>query len=147
MAKAGTANFHEMVLEVETDTPGTYARICGLTGRGIQRQHNMSVTPVPDCDDESLPASNERAVESSDVTISATGVWARQSHELMLDWWYGGATKNIRVKHVNAEAGDTEYETGPAYLQSIANQADRGAKVTAELNIEFDGIPTRTAKA
>jgi hypothetical protein len=147
MAKAGTANFHQMVLEVETETPGTYAKLCGLTSRGIQRQHNMQTSEVPDCDDESLPAAVERAVQSSEVTISGSGVWASQSHETMLDWWYSGQTKNIRVKHANAAVGDTEYETGPAYLQSISNQAERGQKVTAEISIEFDGLPTRTAKA
>lgn len=146
MAKAGTANFHQMVLEVETDTPGTYAKLCGLTSRGVNRQHNMQTSEVPDCDDESLPAAVERAVQSSEVTISGSGVWASQSHETMLDWWYGGATKSVRIKHVNASVGDTEYETGPAYLVSISNQAERGQKVTAEISIEFDGLPARTAK-
>ncbi|BCH32639.1 hypothetical protein MesoLjLc_45690 [Mesorhizobium sp. L-8-10] len=147
MAKAATANFHQMVLEVETDTPGTYAKLCGLTSRGVNRQHNMQTSEVPDCDDESLPAAVERAVQSSEVTISGSGVWAAQSHETMLDWWYSGATKNVRIRHVNALVGDTEYETGPAYLASISNQAERGTKVTAEIAIEFDGLPTRTPKA
>lgn len=148
MARAGTANFHQMVLEVETAPgSGTYAKLCGMTSRGINRQHNMQTSEVPDCDDESLPAAVERAVQSSEVTISGSGVWASQSHETMLDWWYDGATKKIRVQHVNAAVGDTEYETGNAYLVSISNQAERGTKVTAEIAIEFDGIPTRTAKA
>ena len=147
MAKAGTSNFHQMVLEVETDTPGTYAKLCGLTSRGINRQHNMQTSEVPDCDDESLPAAVERAVQSSEVTISGSGVWASQSHQTMLDWWYSGQTKSVRVQHANAAVGDTEYETGNAYLVSISNQAERGQKVTAEISIEFDGLPTRTAKA
>lgn len=147
MARATTANFHQMVLEVETDTPGTYARLCGLTSRGINRSSNMSTSEVPDCDDESLPASLERAVQSQEVTISGSGVWAAQAHETMLDWWYSGATKNVRIQHVNAAVGDTEYETGAAYLVSINNQAERGTKVTAEIEIQFDGIPTRTPKA
>lgn len=148
MARAQTANFHQLVIEVETTSgSGVYSRLCGLTSRGINRQSNMSTSEVPDCDDESLPAAVERAVQSQEVTISGSGVWAAQSHETMLDWWYSGATKNIRVQHVNAAVGDTEYETGTAYLVSINNQAERGTKVTAEISIEFDGIPTRTAKA
>jgi hypothetical protein len=86
-------------------------------------------------------------VQSQEVTISGSGSWASQSHETMLDWWYSGATKNIRIQHVKAASGDTEYESGAAYLVSISNQAERGTKVTAEIAIEFDGIPTRTAKA
>jgi hypothetical protein len=148
MARAGTANFHQMVLEVET-APGSgiFAKLCGLTSRGVNRQSNMQTSEVPDCDDESLPAAVERAVQSQEVTISGSGVWASQSHETMLDWWYGGQTRSIRVQHVNAAIGDTEYETGNAYLVSISNQAERGTKVTAEIAIEFDGLPTRTAKA
>lgn len=146
MARATTANFHQMVLEVEwVAESGTYTKVCGITGRGINRQHNMQTSEVPDCDDESLPAGVERAVQSSEVTVSGTAVWAKESHGKLMDWWYSGQTKNIRIQHVNAEVGDTEYETGPAYLQSLSNQADRGTKVTAELAIEFDGLPTRTA--
>ncbi|ABF71266.1 p014 [Rhizobium phage 16-3] len=147
MARATTANFHQMVLEVEvTAGSGVYSKLCGLTSRGINRQSNMSTSEVPDCADESLPAAVERAVQSQEVTISGSGVWAAESHEVMLNWWYSGATKSIRVQHVNAAVGDTEYETGNAYLVSISNQAERGTKVTAEISIEFDGIPTRTAK-
>ena len=148
MARATTANFHQMVLEVEwVASSGVYAKVCGLTGRGINRSHNMSTSEVPDCDDESLPAAVERAVQSSEVTVSGTGVWSKESHGKLLDWWYSGGTKNIRIQHVLSEVGDTEYESGAAYLQSINNQADRGTKVTAELAIEFDGVPTRTDQA
>lgn len=143
-----SAEFQHLVVEVETDVEGTFTKVCGITSRGINRQHNMQTTEVPqDCDDESLPAAIERAVQSSEVAISGSGVWASQSHEMMLDWWYSGAKKNIRVKHVNAAVGDTEYETGLAYLVSLNNTVEKGQKVTAELDIQFDGVPTRTAKA
>jgi hypothetical protein len=148
MARAVTENFHEMVLEVET-TPGsgTYAKLCGLTSRTINRTSNMQTSEIPDCDDESLPASVERAVQSQEVTVSGTGTWAAQSHGTMIDWWASGATKKIRIGHLKAEPGDTEYETGPAYLTQLNNTAERGQKVTAEIQIEFDGLPTRTAAA
>lgn len=145
MARATTANFHQMVLEVETTLgSGVYSKICGLTSRGINRQHNMQTSEVPDCDDESLPASVERAVQSSEATISANGVWAAQSHEMLLDWWESGAVKSIRIYHANATTGTTQYETGNAFLVSVNNAVERGQKVTAELDIQFDGIPTRT---
>lgn len=148
MVKPTTSKFEHMVLEVETGTPGVYSKICGITSRGIQRQHNMDTTEVPaDCDDESLPAVVERAVQSSEVTISASGVWAQQSHQTMMDWWYSGQTKNIRIRHANAAVGDTEYESGPAYLTQLSNQVEKGQKVEADIEIEFDGVPTRTAKA
>jgi hypothetical protein len=147
MAKPVTENFHEMVVEVEvTPGSGTYSKICGVTGNAVNRSHNMSTSEVPgDCDDEAVPAVVERAVQSSEMTISGTAVWAAQSHGLMMDWWYSGATKNIRVGHLKAEAGDTEYETGPAYLANLNHSRERGQKVTAEIEIQFDGLPTRTA--
>jgi hypothetical protein len=147
MVRAVTENFAEMVLEVETEVPGAFARICGLTSRTVNRTSNMSTSEVPDCDDEALPAAVERAVQSQEVAISATGVWAKQSHGMMSDWWYSGATKNIRIGHLKADVGETEYETGPAYLVSLNNVGERGNKVTAEIDIQFDGLPTRTPKA
>lgn len=125
--------------------PAVWTKICGLTQRGVERTHNMQTTEVPDCDDESLPASVERAVQSSEVTASGTGVWAAQSHETMLDWWYSAATKYIRIGHLKAPTGDTKYEQGPAYLTQLNNAAERGTKVTADISIEFDGLPARIA--
>lgn len=143
-----TGKFEHLIVEVETATPGTFTKICGITSRGIQRQHNMNTTEVPqDCDDESLPVALERDIQSSEVTISGSGVWAAQSNEMMLDWWYSGATKNVRVNHALSAVGDTQYETGPAYLVSVSNQAEKGQRVTAELEIQFDGVPTRTPRA
>ncbi|WP_421406837.1 phage tail tube protein [Agrobacterium tumefaciens] len=149
MAKPVTEDFHQMVLEVETETPGTWAKICGITGRTISRTTNMSETEVPaDCDDESLPNDVEITPQSQAVTIAGTAVWARQSHEMMMDWWYLAQRKNIRVAHLNAAVGDTEYETGFAYLTNMNDDAQKGqGKVTREIEIRFDGIPTRTAKA
>ena len=150
MAKANTAKFSQYVLEVEFDpgrNPNTFTKVCGLVSRGMNRQHNMAVTAVPDCADENLPSQNQRSVDSSDVSISGIGVYARQSHQKMLDWWYGGHTLNVRIKHVKAIRGETEYESGPAYLVSLNETAEKSAgAVTSELSIEFDGVPTRTAK-
>lgn len=144
---ADTAKFSQMVLEVETETPGTFARICGLTSRGINRSHNMQTTEVPPCDDEDAPSQLERAVQSSEVTINASGSWASTSHEMLLDWWYSAQPKNVRIHHVKAAVGDTEYETGPAYLVVYPNSVEKGQKVTmGDLDIQFDGLPVRTAR-
>jgi len=64
----------------------------------------------------------------------------------MMDWWYNGQVKNIRIQHVKAAVGDTEYETGPAYLVNLNNAVEKGQKVSADIEIQFDGVPTRTAK-
>lgn len=148
MAYATVANFAQTVLEVEfTPNSGVYAKVCGLTSRDITRTSNMATSEIPDCDDESLPAAVEQEVQSQEVATTASGVWSAESHELLLDWWYSGQPLNIRMHHVKATTGTTEYESGPAFLTSIANKAARGTKVTADLNLVWSGIPVRTPKA
>jgi predicted secreted protein len=152
MTRAVTAKYEELVLEVEfTASSGTYTAVCGLTDVTINRTSNVDETEIPDCDDESLPLAIERAVRSQSVSVSASGVWALSSHEAMMDWWYSGATKVARVRNVKAAndgtSGDTTHETGPALLTTLNNSRTKGQKVTAEIEIQFDGVPTRTAKA
>lgn len=149
MAKPVTEKFHQMVLEVETDTPGTFAKICGITGRTVNRSLTVQETEVPgDCDDESVPSVIEIDPQAIQVTVSGTAVWAQQSHEMIMDWFYQKQRKNIRVGHLNSAIGDTEYETGPAYLITVNDSAQKSeGAVTREIEIRFDGAPTRSAKA
>lgn len=147
MAKPITEKFEQMVLE--TSENGTvWTRICGLVGVSITRNAQFDTSEVPaDCDDESLPLDIERAIRTIEVSVSADGVWAQQSHGDMLDWFYSGVSKQIRVGHMNAAVGDTEYEAGPGLLTSLTNQRTKGQKVTCAIEIQFDGTPTRLVKA
>lgn len=152
MTRATTAKFEELILEVEfTPGSGTYTPVCGLIDVTINRTSNIDTSEVPDCDDESLPLAIERQVRSQEVTVSGSGVWALQSHEKMMDWWYAGTTLLSRVRNSKAQtagvAGDTMIESGPAILASLNNSRTKGQKVQAELEIQFDGVPTRTAHA
>lgn len=152
MAYATTAKYEEFVLEVEfTASSGTYTTVCGLTDVSVSRTNNIDTTEIPECDDESLPLSIERAVRSTEVTCSATGVWALTSHEAVMDWFYSGSTLNARIRNIKVDndgaSGDTITETGPAILVSLNNSRTKGQKVTAEMEIQFDGVPTRAAVA
>lgn len=146
MAAPITERFEELVLEVSEDG-STWTRICGLIGVTVTRTAQFDTTEVPaDCDDESLPLQTERAIRATDVSISGDGVWAAQSHGTLIDWFYTGATKQVRVGNLNAASGDTEYETGPAFLSTLNNTRTKGQKVTASVAIQFDGTPERTMK-
>lgn len=147
MAVATTQNFHELVLEVETATPGTYARLCGLIDVTVNRTANLDTVEVPDCDNEALPLSIERSVRSIEVTVDATGVWAQESWGTMSDWFYGGATKNVRITNALADVGDIEFETGAAFLTNLTNARTKGQKVSASISIMFDGTPTTADQA
>lgn len=153
MARAKTAKYEQMILEVEFDpvaNAGNFSTICGLVDVTMNRTSNVDTTEVPDCDDESLPMAIERAVRSQEVTISATGVWALTSNPKLDAWWRSGTTLNTRLRNTRAEddglTGDPTAETGPALLVSINNARTKGQKVTAEVEIQFDGVPDVTAK-
>jgi hypothetical protein len=147
MALAVTEKYEEMVLEISTDSGSTWTRICGMIGVEVTRTSNIDTAEVPDCADESLPLSVERQVRSIEVSASGTGVWAQSSHEQLMDWFYSAATLDCRLGHLKADTGDTEYETGKAILASLSNSRTKGQKVSAAIEIQFDGTPTRTAKA
>lgn len=145
MAVATTEEFDQMVLE--TSENGTsWTRICGLVDVTFQGTSNMDTAEVPDCDDESLPLSLEKSVRSIEFEISGTGVWAQESHQLLSDWLWLSQRKQVRIGHTNAAIGDTEYYQGFGYLSSLQNQRQKGSKVSAELQIMFDGTPTRVAQ-
>jgi hypothetical protein len=148
MAAPVTATFDKFTLEVETDTPGTYAVLCGLKDLTYSRTAEVNTIEVPaDCTDESLPYAREKDVRSLEFVIEGQMVWAQQSHETLLAWFYTGATKNVRLRHVNAAVGDVEYETGAALLTNLSVSRTKGDKVNGEFRIEFDGTPTRTDKS
>lgn len=146
MAAPLTERFEQLTLEVSEDGT-TWTKLCGLVGVTVNRSTSFETSEVPaDCDDESLPLAVERAARSQEVTVSADGVWAAQSHETMMDWWYSGATKQARIGNQAALAGDTQYEMGPAFLSSLGQSRTKGQKVTANIEIAFDGTPTRVAR-
>lgn len=151
MAVATTAKFEELVLEVEDDpigSPGTYNALCGLIDAEITRTANVDSAEVPDCADESLPLSIEKQVRSIEVSATGTGVWSLESNKALSDWFYSSTTLNVRVRNSLAQttgaSGDPYQEAGPALLTNLSNSRTKGQKVTAELEIMFDGTPTVT---
>lgn len=146
MATAVTEKFEEMVLETSEDGT-TWAIICGMVDVTITRTANMDTAEVPDCADESLPLALEKQVRSIEVSISATGVWAESSQDLLKAWFYSSASKRVRVSDTAAASADIEIESGMGYLTSLTNTRTKGQKVSAEIEIMFDGTPTRTDAA
>ena len=146
MANATTQKFEEMILETSEDGT-TWTRLCGLIDVTVSRSANMDTAEVPDCDDESLPLSLEKQVRSIEVSVSATGVWAQESQGTLKDWFYSSASKRVRISDTGAASGETEIESGFAYLTSLETGRTKGQKVSASIEIMFDGTPSRTAAA
>jgi len=142
MAVATTESFDEMVLETSED--GTsWHKICGMVDVTITRTANMDTAEVPDCDDESLPLSLERSVRSVDISISATGVWAQESQEQMIQWSQG-AVENIRIGFTGADTGDVEFIAGPAIMTTLTVARTKGQKVSQEIELVGAGARTLT---
>jgi predicted secreted protein len=152
MALAVTTAYEEFVLEVEfTAGSGTFQTVCGLMDVDISRTNTTDSTEVPDCDDESLPFKIQRGVRTNDVTISATGVWALSSDAALKDWFYSGATKNVRIRNTKVVAdgttGDISAETMPMILTNLSNSRTKGQIVTAEIAMERNGDTINTLVA
>lgn len=149
MAIAATADFDELVIEVEfTASSGTYAKVCGMVDFTITRTNNTDTSEVPDCADESLPHYQVASVRSQNMSVSGTGVWALANHADMHDWWKGATTKNVRITNAyvtaNGSAGDPEVETIPMILASLNNARTKGSVVTAEIELTQNGAITIT---
>jgi hypothetical protein len=143
MARATTMKFEELTLEVETTTPGTYAKVCGLIDVTVTFTVATAEAMVPDCDDESLPLAMEREVVSTDWSVSATGVWAQESHEQMIQWSQG-AVENIRIGFTGADTGDVEFIAGPAIMTTLTVARTKGQKVSQEIELVGAGARTLT---
>jgi len=147
MAAPVTEKFEEMTLEISADGI-TWSKICGLIGVTINRSTSFDTTELPaDCDDESLPLVVAKQPRSKEVSVSAEGVWSQHSHEVVMDWFYDGTAKHVRIGNQKAAIGDTQYETGLAYLSTLNNARTKGQRVSASIQIDFDGVPTRTARS
>jgi hypothetical protein len=147
MATPVTEKYEEMILDVElVPGSGVYTPICGMTDVTISRSATIDSSEIPDCDDESLPLSIEKQVRSIEVTVSATGIWAKSSQDALKQWFYSAATKNIRIRDTAAASGDIETESGPALLSKLDNTRTKGKKVSADIELQFDGSPARADK-
>ena len=146
MAVATTQSFDQMVLETSEDGT-TWTKICGIVDVTVTRSANMDSAEVPDCDDESLPLSLEKSVRSVEVSASGTGVWAQESQDLLKDWFYSSASKRARISDTNASSGESEIESGFAFLTNFTTGRTKGQKVSASIEIMWDGTPTVTNAA
>ncbi len=154
MSDAQTSKYEQLIVEVEFDpvgAAGTYMPICGMIDVTVNDTSNVDTSEVPDCDDESKPLSIEREVRSQEYSISGTGVMARQSYPKMRSWKVSGKTLNVRVRDKDIEdngaVGDIYGDSGPALLTTFNRGRTKGQKVSAEMEIQFDGYPAQLVKA
>ena len=144
MATATTGTFNQFKILIGDGATPTevFTPICGLTSRGLTGSADVVTSEVPDCTNEDLPSWQEKDVKSIGMSLSGSGMWAQESHELLLQWFLTGAKKNIKVQYANADTGDVEFLAGPAVITQLNNAAEKGGRISAEISLEFTAKPT-----
>jgi predicted secreted protein len=144
MAQATTSTFGQFkILLGDGATPTeVFTPICGLTSKGINYETETNTVEVPDCTNEDQPAYKEEGAKSYSVSLTGSGMWAAQSHGILIDWWKTGNAKNIKVQYVQSETGDVEFVNGPAILKSLGSTVEKGGRLSADISIAFTAMPT-----
>lgn len=149
MATASTttfANFKILIGDGATPTE-VFTPVCGLTSKGLQGSADVVTSEVPDCANEDLPSWQEKDVKSVGAQISGSGMWAKESHEMLMAWFLSGTKKNVKIQYADAATGDTEYLAAPAVLSQLNHAVEKGGRLSADITLEFTRKPTVTDKA
>lgn len=149
MATATTTSFSKFVILLGDGATPTevFTPICGLTSRGITGNADVVTTEVPDCANEDLPSWQEKDVKSIGASMTGSGVWSREAHGVLWDWFLAGTKKNVKVRWVDSAIGDPEYFAGPAVITALENTVEKGGRLNKSLTLEFTAKPAVTDKA
>ena len=146
MANGTTSTFGQFKIEVGDGATPTeaFTFLCGLTSKGLDMSSDVVTQEVPDCSDEDLPSWQEKDVKSISASLSGSGMWTAEAHEIMFQWWFTGAKKNVKVTWVKAASGDVGVLTGPCVLTKLGETVDKGGRLSADISLEFSAKPTTT---
>lgn len=147
MADPITMKFHELLLEVELDpvgAAGVYTKLCGFSSFNLNRALSTQEISLLDCDDYTKPLSREISGDVYSMSLSGSGVFAKQNKDILINWIHGGLKKGVRVSHVGAASGEILNESGLGLLTQLDNVMDKSstAAVTADMAIEISGLIT-----
>ncbi len=139
MAEPTTNSFADIILEVETSTPGTYAaRMCGITSKGLNLTASASTANVPDCDNPEDPGWEKAGVTAKAAEMPLSGIAAAEDEAFWNQWFDSGASKNIRYRKIGQG-----YRSGAAILTALGESVALGA----EANLVQRSITLKNAGA
>lgn len=149
MALATTIGAYQYVLEVETATAGTYAKICGVKETEINRETEVAETKVPDCADLSKPLETVKTITGRSMSVQCNGLMSKESSDMLAKWWHSGGKKKVRLGHLYAATGEIEYEMAEGILSSLNDSVklEGDGVVNRQFTIDFSGAITTSAKA
>lgn len=135
MAQENAVSGTKLLIEIEGDTPGTYAHPCVInTDRSINFQVDTNETPTYDCDDPEAISWKQR--EKTQLSADIDGAGRLYSGDISVyDAWIRSAdAKNVRVTiDAAAENGGGSW-TGAYHLTQFQVSAG-GVGTTVEVKV------------
>lgn len=141
MAQAVTTKFGELLVTIGDGATPTelFAAPCGFTEKAFNLGAETVSTNVPDCDDPDAATWTETDVRSRSVTITGSGVLARQSQKLWRDLYLSNASRNMKVLFPGNLAAGGGTWSGKGRVTSLEFGASIGERVSISVNVESDG--------
>jgi len=93
-----------------------------------------------DCDDEDAVAWKARTVESLEWSVTGEGVLPQQSVQLWEDFVNSPESRGVRIEMIYPN--DTIIYEGRAHMANYTVGANRGEKVTMNIDLQGDGALT-----
>jgi predicted secreted protein len=147
MARPKTLRGSKVLIQLESDTPGTFVAPCALTTKGIDLSAESNDFNVPDCDDPDAATWTERVVAALSAGVSGSGTLAMDSLATWREWFLSAAEKNIRVKLDATLANGGGYFAMSAVLTGLNIGGNQGELATIEVTIASNGEVTWTDAA
>lgn len=138
MAAATTISFNKLrVLLGDGASPETFSAPCGFSQRSLNRVKSLKEDLEVDCDDEDAPAWKARTVESLEWSVTGEGVLPQESVRLWEDFFNSSESRNVRIEMLYPS--ETIFLMGKAHLANYTIGANRGEKVTKNIDLQGDG--------
>lgn len=145
MAQATVISYSKFRIKIGNGaSPEVFTAPCGLNARSLNQTKNMSEIDIPDCTDEDAPAAVAREVRSTDWSISGEGVLAAEAYDTWQSAWDTINSVNVMIEEEfpSSPPGLITY-LGRAHLSTFNKGANRGEKVTVNVELVADGALTR----
>lgn len=138
MAEATTIAFNKLrILLGDGASPETFSAPCGFSQRSLNRVKTLKEDLSIDCDDEDAPAWKARTVESLEWSVTGEGVLPQESIGFWEAFFASGDSVNVRIEMLYPS--DTRFFLGKAHLANYTVGANRGEKVTMNIDLQGDG--------
>lgn len=138
MAAATTIKFSRFrVLLSDGASPITFSAPCGFNQRSLNRTKELTEIEEPDCDDEDDPAWIGREVKSLSWSVTGEGVLPQESVRMWETFFGSSSSRGVRLELLYPS--ETIFYEGMAHLANYTIGANRGEKVTVNIDLQGDG--------